>query len=186
MLTRIQPRTPTPAAASLADALRAGDASDAVDLLLGCHQRIRHFTAMARRLAAPGAPPDQIPAAAAAVYRYYSEALPLHEADENESVYPRLRDSDPSATLAQANQAMVEQHRVIDQIIATLLPQWGQLVQRPARAPETASAAEQLEHAWAEHLELEERLIFPALRQHLNPKDRADIRAEMAGRRKIG
>ncbi|MGH9488496.1 MAG: hemerythrin domain-containing protein [Terriglobales bacterium] len=174
------------AAASLADALRAGDTSDAVDLLLGCHQRIRHFTAMARRLAAPQAPPDQVPAAARAVYAYYKLALPLHEADENQSVYPRLRAAAPPQELAQANQAMVDQHLAIDRIIAELLPQWDALPQHPERASHTAEQAAELDQAWRDHLELEERLIFPALRSFLSPQDRSDIRREMAVRRQIG
>ena len=82
MLTRIETarRAPT-------------DSDDVASLLLGCHQRIRHFTTLALNLSRPDVPPAQVAAAAAAVYRYYSQALPLHEADENESVYPRLRDA---------------------------------------------------------------------------------------------
>ena len=54
---------------------------DAVDLLIGCHQRIRHFTAVAVKLAhAQGATADEIRQAAAGVQRYYSVSLPLHEA----------------------------------------------------------------------------------------------------------
>ena len=189
MLTHIAPgKQAPPLGASLADALKGGDTSDAVDLLLSCHQRIRHFTAMARRLAAPGAPPDQIGAAAQAVHRYYSVALPLHEADENQSVYPRLRSAllQAGATLAaEANQAMVDQHVAIDKLVATLLPQWAGLSHHPERAPETAATAERLDAAWQEHLELEERVVFPALRTYLQPTDRTAIRHEMAERRQI-
>ncbi|MGH9475140.1 MAG: hemerythrin domain-containing protein [Terriglobales bacterium] len=184
MLKQIRTPASVPTA-SLTDAWRAGDSSDAVDMLLGCHQRIRHFTAMARHLAALDAPQEQIPAAARAVFRYYSVALPLHEADENESVYPRLRASAPPPALALANQAMLDQHATIDRIIVALLPLWQALEQHPESAPATAASVAELDRAWSEHLELEERLIFPALRAHLSLKDLADIRAEMAARRKI-
>lgn len=187
-----------PAAASLAEQLQGGDASDAVDLLLGCHARIRHFTAVALRLSAPGAPASQIAPAAAAVARYYSQALPLHEADENDSVYPRLRAAlaaaphDPAlasdaAALAAANEDMVAQHRTLNALVDALLPRWQALAQNPADAPATAPAtaadAARLLAAWQDHLGLEERVIFPALRRWLTPGDRAAVRAEMVERR---
>ncbi len=60
---------------------------DAVDLLVGCHQRIHHFTGVAVKLAhAHGATADEIRQAAAGVHRYYSVSLPLHEADDEPDV----------------------------------------------------------------------------------------------------
>src|SRR5512140_1897216 len=77
---------------------------DAVDMLLACHQRIRNFTGIALRLAeVEGAGAPEIANAAEAVHRYYAIALPLHEADENESVYPRLS---RSLTVAQEQAAL--------------------------------------------------------------------------------
>ena len=64
---------------------------DAVDLLIGCHQRIRHFTGVAIKLAhAQGAEPEEVVQAAAGAHRYYTISLPLHEADEEETLRPRL------------------------------------------------------------------------------------------------
>ena len=82
---------------SIAHATRPDPISeDAVDLLLSCHYRIRHFTALAARLAeATAAPPDQIEQTAASVARYFRIALPLHKADEDGSIYPRLCQAAP-------------------------------------------------------------------------------------------
>ncbi|MGH9480592.1 MAG: hemerythrin domain-containing protein [Terriglobales bacterium] len=198
MLTQIQTGA-SPGYDSLAAALRGGDASDAVDLLQSCHQRIRHFTALAARLCRPDAPPELVAQAARAVHRYYCQALPLHEADENDSVYPRLRAlrgtraagalrpapgaAPPPAELAEANQAMVDQHLEIDRLIAELLPLWLAIAERPEQAPASAALVERLQAAWDEHLTLEERVIFPAMRQCLHPEARAAIRREMALRR---
>ncbi|MGH9479059.1 MAG: hemerythrin domain-containing protein [Terriglobales bacterium] len=184
MLTQI---TPGAGAASLADALAAGDRSDALTLLLGCHQRIRHFTSVAVRLSAAEAPPAQLAAAATAVHRYYTVALPLHEADENESVYPRLRAAALPQELAEANQAMVDQHAGINAMVAQLVPQWTAITagggEAPALARATAAATRQLQAEWAQHLELEESVIFPALRRHLSLAALAAIRQEMSARR---
>ena len=84
------------------------DQEDAITLLLGCHDRIRHFTEVADRLNFnPQSPAADRQQAASTVLRYYEVALPLHEADENDSVYPRLQKALPPGELAAANQAMV-------------------------------------------------------------------------------
>ena len=70
-------------------------ADDAVGLLLECHERIRSFLALARRIAEVGpSEPGSVPEAAARVRRYFTEALPLHAQDEEASILPRLRGLD--------------------------------------------------------------------------------------------
>lgn len=54
---------------------------DLVDQLLACHERIRRFIALAAR-------PDCDAESRAAVIRYFTEALPLHVADEEELIAP--------------------------------------------------------------------------------------------------
>jgi hypothetical protein len=72
-------------------------AAGAVELLLECHERIRHFARLALKLAGTrDLPPAEVAEAAAAVRRYFAEALPLHAADEEESMMPRLRGRDPA------------------------------------------------------------------------------------------
>ena len=95
---------------------------DALDLLTGCHQRIRYFTAAAIKLAhAQGASPEDIRQAAAGVHRYYSVSLPLHEADEELTLRPRL-DAVGSERVRHALAAMHDQHQAIDELIERLLP----------------------------------------------------------------
>lgn len=181
MLTQIQTLG---GKASLAEELQRGSQDDAIALLLGCHQRIRHFTRVAVDLSRWEAPPDQVQAAARGVHRYYTQALPLHEADENDSIYPRLRAAAPPSELAAANQAMVDQHRGLDTRIAALIPQWEAVARDPLHAENTGPEAAALLAAWNDHLDLEERVIFPALRSWLSPEDLAAIRVEMVERRK--
>src|SRR5574341_1715069 len=72
-----------------------GARSDAVDLLLECHQRIRSFLGLALRLGeAWAAEPAEVADAAARVHRYFALALPLHAQDEDQSIAPRLRGRD--------------------------------------------------------------------------------------------
>ena len=163
---------------------------DALDLLLGCHQRIRHFTATAKNLAhAQGGPHDEIRMAAAGVHRYYSVSLPLHEADEEDSVRPRL-DALDDERVHHALAAMHDQHQGIDELIERLLPLL-QMVERNPAALEQAGGemcaiTRALEEIFAAHLQLEEKVIFPAIRERLPGEDRATILAEMQSRRRQG
>jgi hemerythrin-like domain-containing protein len=161
---------------------------DAISLLLGCHQRIRHFTGVAQRLAeSPEAPPDDRTAAAIAVLRYFTVALPLHEADENESVFPRLRAALPAGPLLEANSAMVEQHRALNAALAQLIPLWRRIEHEPAAQPTLTAAlienTQQMKGLWDVHLRLEEETVFPAMQQFLDARGLEEIRGEMRTRR---
>lgn len=157
-------------------------------MLLACHERIRNFTGIAVRLAdAEAAGAAAVASAAEAVHRYYAIALPLHEADENDSVYPRLRarliDDGERASL----QSMVDQHGPIDAVVARLLPIWDELKSHPERLSAHAARmrvdAEQLQNLWTEHLALEEKIVFPLIRDRLTPEELNDIQREMRQRR---
>ncbi len=164
--------------------------ADAVDMLLACHQRIRNFTGIAVRLAeVEGAGAEEISNAAEAVHRYYTVALPLHEADENESVYPRMRKALSQENDARALELMVEQHGPIDELVARLVPLWNQLRSTPDRLsalrPELREHAARLLELWHEHLSLEEQIVFPLVCKSLPAAELAEIHREMKRRRGV-
>jgi hypothetical protein len=165
-------------------------AEDALDLLMGCHERIRHFTATAAKLAhAQSATPFEIRQAAAGVYRYYSVSLPLHEADEELTLRPRLNGV-AGERVRHALAAMHDQHLAIDELIERLLPLL-QLVERNPAAlhgagGEMCSITKALEEVFHAHLQLEEEVIFPAIREKLSEQVRDEMLAEMKGRRQQG
>ena len=109
-------------------------------MLQGCHARIRHFMQLSRTLAeAVDAPQNDIADAAASLTRYFGEALPLHEEDENLTLFPRLYDAAPlGSPLREAAQTMVEQHRMIDELVAELLSLCGKIHCQPERLPSLA------------------------------------------------
>jgi hemerythrin-like domain-containing protein len=163
----------------------ANRAEDAASMLLGCHQRIRHFTELALRLAQNSAtPPKERATAVQSVLRYYTEALPLHEADENDSLHPRLRRALPEGALAEANEAMVQQHTEIDALIAELVPAWRELERDPQHPQaDLLQQTERLQQLWASHLQLEEEQVIPAMQRYLPPDELREIEAEMRARR---
>ena len=72
MLENIKPPIASPASKS----------STPSELLLACHQRIRHFSEVALKIAhAHGVAETEIVQAAAVLHRYFTFSLPLHEAD---------------------------------------------------------------------------------------------------------
>jgi hemerythrin-like domain-containing protein len=163
---------------------------DAVNMLLACHQRIRNFTGIAVRLAdVEGAGGEEVSNAAQAVHRYYTVALPLHEADENDSVYPRLRVALSAGADARALELMVEQHGPIDELVARLVPLWSGLQIEPAKLPavrsEVRDYANRLLSLWKEHLSLEEEIVFPLIRKSLTAPDLEAIHREMKQRRGV-
>jgi iron-sulfur cluster repair protein YtfE (RIC family) len=163
---------------------------DAVELLIGCHQRIRHFTATAVKLAhAQGAEPQEIRQAAAGVHRYYSVSLPLHEIDEEETLRPRL-DAVADERVRHALVAMHDQHQAIDELIERLMPLLQMVERNPASLNEAGgemcSITKTLEHVFSAHLKLEEDMIFPAIRAVLPESARSEMLAEMQQRRQQG
>lgn len=159
---------------------------DAVGLLLECHDRIRTFTAMARRIAA--ARPEEragIAEAAARVSRYFTQALPLHATDEEQSILPRLRGRAPDVDAALAD--MAREHREHEGPLGEVVAACDALARDPGRladvAPSLARAAAALEAHFVEHLRREETVIFPAMRRLLSAEDDGAIVRELRARR---
>jgi hemerythrin-like domain-containing protein len=158
-------------------------------MLLGCHSRIRHFIQLSRTLAgAEGAPHKQIAEAAAAIVRYFSQALPLHEADENETLFPRLYAALPQGGLVrEAAETMVEQHKAIDELAQELLSLCASLERDPERLPSVARRLDQvacaLDQIFAAHLRLEETVVFPSVHELLSPAQIKEMSREMNQRR---
>jgi hemerythrin-like domain-containing protein len=162
---------------------------DAIDMLLGCHERIRHFSSVAVKLAhAQGASPADIVEAANGLLRYFTIALPLHEADENDSLRPRLRRALPKGELAEsALDAMVEQHEFIDEVAEQLVPLWRMVKSNPEKLDEVSGEMCQLSgrlnDLFSAHLQLEEETIFPALQRFVRGEELESMVREMKERR---
>jgi iron-sulfur cluster repair protein YtfE (RIC family) len=164
-------------------------AGDAVGLLLDCHERIRTFLSLARRIAEAGAAEQgAVPEAAERVRRYFTEALPLHAHDEEQSILPRLRGKD--ATVDLALEVMAREHADHERPLRALVEACELLAREPGQharlAPAVAAATDELEQHFAAHLRQEEEVIFPAVRRFLDARADAEIVKEMRARRRGG
>jgi iron-sulfur cluster repair protein YtfE (RIC family) len=130
-------------------------------LILDCHARIRTFCDLAVKLATEAATDEALADAATRVHRYFTQALPLHVADEEQTLAPRLRRFAPE-TLA-ALTAMERQHREHEPLLDGLIRAWRGLVADPGPRAASAGDAARLRAELERHLGDEERLIVPAL-----------------------
>lgn len=160
-----------------------------VDLLLACHARIRHFSTLAVELTrAVAPPPGQVADAATGLQRYFATALPLHVADEETSVRPRLLEAAPRGRVADALERMIREHASHHDPLVDLLACWSALGREPSLLGELAprlAEGQRLKEAFEAHLALEEKVIFPALVE-LPELVQREILVEMRSRRVPG
>jgi hemerythrin-like domain-containing protein len=159
-------------------------APDLVALLLDCHGKIRHFSALARAAGEADASAPQIIDACAQAHRYFSEALPLHVADEEESLLPRLCGRE--STLDAALETMRDEHRQHERTLTEVREALRKVRDDPtaeALRASLAASAKKLEQSFAEHLAQEEQVIFPALARLLSESEQQAVLAELRARR---
>ncbi len=163
-----------------------------LDLLQDCHRRIEHFLAVLTRVvdASPdGRLTDETRRALLIALRYFKEAAPRHTLDEEESLFPRLRQcasDEVHDALARVEGLQADHLRaeVWHNDVDALGQQWlaaGQL------APEPRATLRQrltdLTELYKGHIHLEDTAIFPLARKSLAPDQVTAIGQEMKARR---
>jgi hypothetical protein len=147
---------------------RPGEPTEPADALADCHERIRHFSTVALRLArSPNASPRLIADTASALRRYFGSALPMHERDEEDYVTPRLLEVRPGKPIEHALGRMAGDHRAIDEVVTALDGLWTRIALRPTDlaglSDELHSRSLTLSSLFEGHLQLEEETILPAI-----------------------
>lgn len=165
--------------------------SDPTALLSDCHRRIEMFLASLERVAAlieqPLAPGTR--AALESALHYFRQSAPKHTADEEESVFPRLRQSPHAEVRAAltALDALEQEHRHADSLHAQVDALGTRCLQQgflsASQALDFRQAVAQLASIYKEHIRIEDEEIFPVTARVLSPADKQKIAAEMAARR---
>ncbi|MBX3193071.1 MAG: hemerythrin domain-containing protein [Labilithrix sp.] len=165
---------------------RRRESGDLVDALMECHARVRSCSRLAVEIGERAdAPADEVAYACARVERYFTEALPLHVRDEEESVLPRLRGR--TASLDAALEQIHEQHDLHARLIERTCAAAAALRAKPLKAAARKAlvmVARPLEVLFESHLRVEEAVIFTAIRAHLPTETQNDIADEMRRRRR--
>jgi hemerythrin-like domain-containing protein len=165
--------------------------ADPVGLLTDCHRRIERFLGVLVQISGQTKPlTDDQRASLETALRYFREAAPKHTADEEESLFPRLRalESAEIRPVLQRIEALESEHDQADRIHAEI-EQLGQSWLAEGSLPAAGRArfselVSQLAGLYRSHIALEEGDVFPAA-SILSAPERAAIGREMAGRRSL-
>jgi hemerythrin-like domain-containing protein len=167
--------------------------SDPTGLMSDCHRRIEMFMrtlSMAAEFEGRRLSDDESRALDAAL-RYFREAAPKHNADEEESLFPRLRalpHLEVQRALADLDR-LEQEHRwaaPLHMEIDRLGQQWlsnRELGTDEIRAFQTA--IRKLAAMYNTHIHFEESALFPLAARVLSPAQTTDIAREMAKRRNL-
>lgn len=165
--------------------------TDPLGLLSDCHRRVEMFLGVLQAAATLDGRNlnDEERRSLDNALRYFREAAPKHTADEEQSLFPRMRRAgSPEAQAALAELDKLEaDHRWADPLHA----QVDELGRKwlSAGALEAADAAgfhdaiSQLGAMYARHIEVEEKVVFPAASRCLAKDEQQRIGLEMTARR---
>jgi hemerythrin-like domain-containing protein len=163
-------------------------------LLSDCHRRIERFLDVLATVA-NGAPGGELSGeqriALTGALKYFRDAAPKHTADEEVSLFPRLRaasDPEVAGVLAEVDRLEAdhtradELHRRVDELGMAWLEN-GTLPQESAAA--LCGAIQTLRGIYRAHIAAEDTLVFPMAGRVLERRVQEEIGREMAARRSV-
>lgn len=166
--------------------------ADPLGLLSDCHRRIEHFLGLLITVAADargGALSGEQREALVAAARYFREAAPLHEEDEERSLFPRLRatrSKDVRTALATLKE-LEEDHVVVDRghsEVDPLVERWLDDGSLPAtEVHRLVTVLDELRAIYERHIAIEDHDVFPLAGRTLDHDTIAAVGREMAVRR---
>jgi len=170
------------------------DFDEPLGLLSDCHRRIEHFLdtliAVHARGGAEALSANDRSALEGAL-QYFKTAAPRHTADEEESLFPRLRESgDPAAVqaldvingLEHDHDEANTHHEAVD----VLVRQWLRAdTLTPVESADLGERLSGLRTLYQRHIAVEDRDLFPAAARILSDDQIGQIGREMAARRGV-
>lgn len=160
-----------------------------IGMLTDCHRRIEHFLAILVLVADRGsgrALDAEESAAVRAALEYFRTGGQRHNADEELSLFPRLRAAAGESALDEIA-SLESDHRDAARVhdaVETLYESWmetGALAE--SHRQQLVSMTRRLKRLYEEHIRLEEQVVFPRAARLLNHQSLADIGNEFRARR---
>jgi len=173
--------------------VKAHDFTEPLELLSDCHRRIEMFLGILEAIAkcVDQAPSEEARRALDSALRYFREAAPKHTADEEESLFPRLRQVRSTSVehaLSKIDELEKEHHwaetlhKEVDDLGRRYLNRDKLSLAEVERfRKDVASLSEMYKH----HIGVEDRDLFPAAEKALPQADKLAIAEEMANRRSV-
>jgi hemerythrin-like domain-containing protein len=164
---------------------------DPIGMLKDCHRRIEQFLHLLC-LVVERAPGRQLTAeegaAVESALHYFRVGGQRHTADEEESLFPRMRAEKATGGALKEIEALEAQHREADELhlaVDKLYTAWsGGASLSKDDEQRLRAATQRLKQLYEGHIKIEENLVFPRAAESLDDKAIAAIGAEFRERRK--
>ena len=163
---------------------------DPIGMLKDCHRRIEHFLrilcVVVERAPGRALTDEEIEAVRSALH-YFKVGGNRHTADEEESLFPRMRKEESIADALREIEALEADHREANNLhiaVETLYNAWAEGHPLSAHDEERLRAATQrLQRLYEAHIRVEENTVFPRAAEALNPETIAAMGEEFRARR---
>jgi hemerythrin-like domain-containing protein len=170
------------------------DFGNPLGVLSDCHRRVERFLGVMVQVAQQargGVLKSEEHAALEGALRYFREAAPKHTADEEQSLFPRLRRCEDAAVarvlhvidgLEADHRTVIPDHAQVDQLGTVWLAAGRASV---ASTQLLRDALSRLERLYRRHIAIEDTEIFPTAARVLDAASLRAVGVEMAARRGI-
>ncbi len=167
--------------------------TDPTGLLSDCHRRVEMFLGSLRAVAevVDHPPAEETRRALESALRYFSQAAPKHTADEEESLFPRLRQlHDPKIDSTFSKLRQLEQdHRWAAPLHANVERLGTQYLSvgslSRSEVEQFRKDVADLAEMYKQHISFEENVVFPLAARMLSDSEKMAMAEEMAGRRNV-
>jgi len=167
--------------------------TDPIGLLSDCHRRIEMFLGSLQAVAdvVDQPPTEDVRRALESALSYFCQAAPKHTADEEETLFPRLRQMrNPEVEAAFSRVEKLEEehrfaallHEAVERIGTEYLSN-GNLAD--GEIADFRRSVASLAAIYKQHISIEDELIFPLASRMLSASEKQEVASEMAGRRKV-
>ncbi len=164
---------------------------DPIGMLKDCHRRIEQFLHVLCLVVerAPGRPlTDEEAGAVKSALNYFRVGGQRHTADEEQSLFPRMRAEQSTATALKEIEALESDHREADDLHAAVEKLYASWLEGRALTDDELqrlrAATERLKQLYEGHIRIEENLVFPSAAERLDGQTIAEIGREFRARRK--
>lgn len=168
------------------------DFTNPLGLLSDCHRRIERFLSVLVRVSEERKGGELRPEERTALetaLTYFRSAAPKHTADEEDSLFPRMRASGHAAAALQCLDRLEGDHKAASrdhERVDSLGMRWhaeGRLASE--QAEELGQALARLSILYAGHIAIEDQELFPLAAKVLAEEELAAVGREMADRRGV-
>ena len=172
---------------------KAHNFTDPTGLLSDCHRRVEMFLGTLKAVAQviDHPPTEETSRALESALRYFAQAAPKHTADEEESLFPRLRQiHNPEIESAFSKLKQLERdHRWAAPLHANVERLGTQYLSTrnlsSSEVEEFRKDVARLAEMYQHHIRVEESVVFPLAARILSKAEKMAVAEEMASRRKV-